>query len=62
MVKRESEARSNYIDGLEEVGTAAYRQASNADSISEAAEALEDAAPSAEINFETFASNWADEY
>lgn len=62
MVKSRTEARQNYVEGLEKVGESAYRQAANADSISDAAEALESAAPSANVNFDQFAESWAGEY
>jgi len=43
MVMSESEAVSRYREGIERIGIDAYRRASNANTVTEAAEALENA-------------------
>jgi hypothetical protein len=62
MVMSESEAVSKYRDGLNRVGEAAYREASNADNVTDAAEALENAAPSTTVDFSEYASSYRDKY
>lgn len=62
MVMNKSQARSEYREGLDDVGEAAYREASNATTVKEAAQALEDAAPAANIDFSEFERKYANKY
>jgi len=62
MVMSESEAVSNYREGLNSVGEDAYRQASNATTVTGAAQPLENAAPSTTVDFSDYASSYRDKY
>jgi len=61
MVMSESEAVRNYENGIEAIGVQAYRQASDATSISEAAEALESAKDDS-LTVDQMSSKWRNRY
>jgi len=62
MVMDKSEARSEYRAGLDQIGEPAYRAAMNADTVKEAAEALERESPDAEVDFNQYERSYANKY
>lgn len=60
MVKSKNDAKSNYRQGLARANESDWPV--DANSISEAAEALEDAYGTGEADFSRWANNWADRY
>lgn len=60
MVKRKSDAKSNYLTGLNRASESDWPV--DANSISDAAEALESAYGTGDADFNRWASNWADKY